>query len=251
MNQHPDYADQIQDELEDLGIEADFTGLEINPPTDQEPDVKSEETVKIVGRHPEQVTRQNLVHNFLTSDGNQISVTIRERPQCPTCDYILAGEDERPFPSLCNERVNGKQCQRWTCPQCEGICAGCGKILCTEHVTGHGVKDETYCYECGSDVDEKLRHERTLEREDQEHTHRIDEWDRQIKQTRMEREQEREDWKAKRDLLKIILKTLVEKKKVENGYYEGDRRKRGGREPRIPGNSSDKGLFEKIEDRHG
>lgn len=221
------YEQYIEDEFEELGIEADLVDTQIQQPGQHEeigePEFETKQITKVVPYQPGKGLRQNIVHNYVTQNGNQIAYTIKERPQCPSCEYILSGEDERKHPTRCSE----DNCHNWTCPSCASICDACTNTLCDEHSYGHGVKDGTYCEEDFLDVDEQVEHERRLEEEEQKYQQKLG-WIEQRRQTIKDKKQEeRQDRKLEAEIrqqkaetaLKIV-QQLQQQQSDTGGYPE-------------------------------
>lgn len=218
------YEQYIQEELEDLGIEADLVDSQVYQPEHQdvEPELETRQITKIVPYKPGEGRRQNIVHNYVTPDGNQIAVTVKERPQCPSCDYVLAGEEERKHPSRCSE----EHCSRWTCPECESICDACNNTVCDKHSYGHGVKDGSYCQEDLLDVDEQVEHERRLEEQEQRHREKLELLDKRLQAIQAKKEQDRQDRKLESEIkrkkaeIAIQIVQQLQQQQDTSGYPE-------------------------------
>lgn len=219
------YEQYIQDELDDLGIEAELVDIETVPEHETaeiEPGLETREVVRIVPYKPGEGNRQNRVYNYVTPDGEQFAFTVKERPQCPSCDYILSGEEEQKHPARCSE----DSCQNWTCPACKTICDACTNTLCDQHSYGHGVKDGSYCSDDYLDVDEQVKHERQLEKQEQNHREKLELLEKRRQMAKEKREQDRQDRKLESEIkrkkaeIAIQIVQQLQQQQDTSGYPE-------------------------------
>jgi hypothetical protein len=139
-------------------------------------------------------------YNYVLEGGDQLSLTVKHRPECPSCSHVLAESDEP-------NQLSGEcsVCGEQTCHRNQSKCESCGKLFCPEHASGHGLKDNPYCDECRGDVEEDLGFERGMEERKQEHSEEMEKLEKELKeekqrkelelkQVRQEREQIRKDW---------------------------------------------------------
>jgi hypothetical protein len=198
---------RIENTLEEIGVKPDNQhtgGLNTNDTHERvdtsesrssgsEPEVVMEtvEREKVVPYHPKHGIIEDETYTQVLEDGSQRSITAKPRPQCPRCNFIVLDISEETLPSRCV----WEDCNRWTCPACHGICESCGGRLCPRHTTGHATKDETYCFDCVGDIEEQVRHEREMERRQQEHSQRMDmrEQERREKRQQEELDMQRQD----------------------------------------------------------
>lgn len=133
-------------------------------------------------------------NNHFTARGIDVYVTVKHRVQCPSCDHILADEQEP-------NQMSGScsSCGVETCHRCQSRCNGCGTIMCPDCTSGHGLKDETYCRTCRSDVQQDIEFERQMEERQQQHEQELELQQQQLEQERqqIEREKQRREMELK------------------------------------------------------
>ena len=171
-------------------------------------------------------------HNYVLENGDQFSLTVKQRPECPSCKHVLAEPDEpNQLAGECS--VCGKQ----TCYRNQSKCEACDKIFCPEHAQGHGLKDNPYCSDCLKDVDEDIEFDRGLELDKHEHKKKLEQFDKALKARKADAElvesirkqrfkEAKEAYKLKLDTAKVINSSRKQsKKKADNS----DLRKAAGR----------------------
>lgn len=198
MNQNQE-LEQLADEL---GIELNVNeNTEFNLNTDRTSEM---ETVEIQAVQPFQAgqgTVRNETRKQILPDGTQFKFEIRHRPQCPSCNYVPAGDNEaNHLLAHCTE------CGNQTCPSCNQTCEACGTTLCHECTSGHGLEYETLCKDCVGDVEEEVRFRREKELREQEQKEIQKAREQRLQEERLEREfehkkrkQELEEQKKKRE----------------------------------------------------
>jgi len=149
-------------------------------------------------------------HNYVLEDGDQFSLTVKHRPECPSCKHVLAESDEpNQLSGECS--VCGKQ----TCHRNQSKCEGCVTIFCPEHAKGHGLKDNPYCSDCLGDVVEDIGFDRGMEKRKQGHSEEMDKLEKELKsekqakklelqEVKQQRSQIRQDWKVVIQLLDTL-----------------------------------------------
>ena len=213
--------EQIEELLESFDVDFDFDldqqldqGGDLVGEASDLPDfveVSSTSISTVEGFHPEQGSPDDLSREFFLKDGSRVSIQVKLRPECPSCGYIFNEEDDPvnpDFPS-CTE------CGSMVCRNCRNVCEACGTPLCNSCTMGHGVKDETYCPICRTDVVEEVEHGRELEKSEQQHEQNLDKWEAKLEELKekrrllmeeddQEHSQKMEEIQAKIDMARMI-----------------------------------------------
>jgi len=158
---------EIQTALDDLGAEIDLSMVDLQSaevtPSSDEVAMQTLEAVLVEPYTDEDGRTEDQTLSTVLDDGNQVVITVKKRPQCPSCYHIVSDPDEsNNLAGVCSE------CGTQTCPQCKNTCSACGTILCPYCTTGHGLEGETYCTDCKTDVDDDVAYKRETEREKME-----------------------------------------------------------------------------------
>lgn len=203
--------DQLQQLAEEFDLELDHEPEDFTESRDVDGvEMKAREATVIKPFNPDNGFLRNETHNFVLEGGDQLSVTVKHRPECPSCGHVLAEEDEpNTLAGECSV------CDRLTCHRNQSKCEGCEKIFCPDHACGHGLKDNSYCEDCLGDVEEDLSFERGMEERKQGHSEEMEKLDKQLKEEkqrkelelkeiRQEREQIRKDWNTVIQLLNTV-----------------------------------------------
>ena len=196
----------IEDLAENLDVDVDFEDVEpdLEHGSDAVDMEKKEATVIKPFRAGADVVR-NEHHNFVLEDQSQFSVTVKYRPECPSCSHVLAEEDEP-------NQLSGEcsVCGVETCHRCQNRCSGCGTILCPDCTQGHGLKDETYCSTCRSDVDEDIGFERGMEKREQEHKEELDKREQELQEEKERTKMELQELKTQKEQIRQDYQTVVD-----------------------------------------
>ena len=144
-------------------------------------------------------------HSHVLDNGKQLSLTVKHRPECPSCKHVLAEPDEpNQLAGECS--VCGKQ----TCHRNQSECEGCGTIFCPEHAQGHGLKDNPYCSDCLSDVNEDIEFDRGMEKRKQSHSEELDQIEKELKEEKQEKKLELKEAKQQRSQIRKDWKTVIQ-----------------------------------------
>lgn len=200
----------MKDQLEELADEFDVDLEDTDPSQFTEEDVDGvemetrEATVIKPFKHGDGFVKDE-THNFVLEDGNQLSLTVKQRPECPSCKHVLAEADEpNQLSGECS--VCGKQ----TCHRNQSKCESCGTIFCPEHAKGHGLKDNPYCSDCLGDVVEDLGFERGMEKRQQSHAEEMDELEKELKSEKQAKKLELQEAKQRRDQVRQDWKVIIQ-----------------------------------------
>lgn len=206
-------TDQLQELADELDVDLDRDTSEI-----LEESVGDTGDVIFDGReislikpyNPSQGVKENRSRTIQIDENNQVSVTVKYRPECPSCSHILSEDDHsNQLSSECT--ICGVQ----TCLECKTRCEACEKPLCPDHAKGHGLKDNPYCSDCLGDVIEDIGFDRGMEKRKQGHSEEMDQLEKELKsekqakqlelkEEKQQRSQIRQDWKVVIQLLDTL-----------------------------------------------
>lgn len=198
-------VDRINEIAEDLGID----GIQLEDPTDLdiEPTNGEAEAISVtlfknheLGNHSSPIGD---VNRKVLRDGVEWDITVKHRPQCPSCETVPSEENDRLHLAgrcrLCGNKV---------CNQCRVECNACGKVMCDDCSTGHGLKQETFCPDCREDVEEDIQFQRRLEEEKQEFNQ-----EKQLMEHR--RQVEKDEVKKKMQALRVLKDLYLQRQRRE------------------------------------
>jgi len=183
--------------------------------------------------NPGQGLKENRSRTIQIDENTQVSVTVKYRPECPSCSHILSEDDHsNQLSSECTI------CDVQTCLECKTRCEACEEPLCPEHARGHGLKDNPYCSDCLEDVVEDIGFDREMEKRKQGHSEEMDQLEKELKsekqakklelqEARENREQIRQDYRAVVD----IVRELKDLKNSDNQDKSVDPSGEGGGKP--------------------
>ncbi|EMA11576.1 hypothetical protein SAMN05443574_103313 [Haloarcula vallismortis] len=200
----------MRDTIQELAEEFDLD-LEGQPDgfTDSEGvdgiEMEAREAAVIQPFQPDEGVLKNETHNFVLDDGDQLSITVKHRPECPSCGHVLAEEDEPN--TLAGECTI---CNQLTCHRNQSKCEGCNKVFCPEHASGHGLKDNSYCEDCLEDVEEDLSFERGMEERQQEHSEEMEKLDKRLKEEKQRKELELKEVRQQREQIRKDWNTVIQ-----------------------------------------
>lgn len=199
-------TDKLEEITEELGLDLDVDDVEDYSLHHTEPetgdvDMATYELSIIQPYTPGQGRSENLEQNYLLNDGSQLSILIKRRPQCPSCGYTLAEEEDGKHLLETHE----------VCPKCMVRCNACGEIMTDEESNGHGLEDESYCDNCWQEVDQQVRHERKLDRREKDLQELKEQLDhqRQMQRIQIERQQKQRNQKLEAARLKLEMAKMV------------------------------------------
>lgn len=212
----------MNDKIEELADEFDVDLEDTEPeqlPSESVDGVEMEarEATVIKPFRPRNGFVKDEAHNYVLEDGNQFSLTVKHRPECPSCKHVLAESDEpNQLSGECS--VCGKQ----TCHRNQSKCESCGTIFCPEHAKGHGLKDNPYCSDCLGDVVEDIGFDRGMEKRKQNHSEEMDRLEKELKQEKQEKKLELQEAKQQRDQIRQDWKVVIQ---LLDTVMEGDDKK--------------------------
>ena len=203
--------DKIEELADEFDVELENRNLEqLSGQGGDGVEMKAREATVIKPFKPRNGFVKDETHNYVLEDGNQFSLTVKHRPECPSCKHVLAESDEpNQLSGECS--VCGKQ----TCHRNQSKCESCGTIFCPEHAKGHGLKDNPYCSDCLGDVVEDIGFDRGMEKRKQGHSEEMDRLEKELKsekqakklelqEVKQQRSQIRQDWKVVIQLLDTL-----------------------------------------------
>jgi len=204
-------TEQLEGLFDDLGLDVDLdTDTEIGvdtTPSSRSVAVQTAEVTVYESYDPAdpEARTENITKNFLLDTGDQLTVHIFRRPECPSCGYVPTEEGE---PSHLTGRCS--ECGMQTCPRCKNTCTACGRILCDDHTEGHGVVDETYCSRHVPDIENQIQHDREMERLQENRQERHQQLEHQRQQQRIQNEHQRQlnqqEWNRNRERRELDIK---------------------------------------------
>jgi len=212
-----DSINKIQRHANELGIDFDTETVLNELPEAEQNSVQAHNVRKhkILPYNPLVENPQNETHKILLDSGDQIVLELHYKPQCPTCNHLIADEQEP-------HNVLGEcwQCDQQTCPQCRAVCEACGVIMCQNHSAGHGAEDASYCQDCLTDILKENEHQRELEKRKENRLDEELEKEHQRQVTRLQQENQRkkkkQSWQQQKERKK--LKTEIEQKRFDNRH---------------------------------
>lgn len=205
-------TDRLEDLAEEFDVDLDVEdqGLEQFHESVDGIDMEAREATVIKPFKPGNGFVKDETHNYVLENGNQFSLTVKQRPECPSCKHVLAEPDEpNQLAGECS--ICGKQ----TCHRNQSRCEACDKIFCPEHAQGHGLKDNPYCSDCLGDIIEDIDFDRSIALDKHEHQKRLEEFDKALKARKADAElvesirrqrfkEAKEAYKLKLDTAKVI-----------------------------------------------
>lgn len=198
-----DKIEELADEF-DVDLESTDTIEQAETPVDGI-DTEVREATVIKPFKPGNGFVKDETHNYVLENGDQFSLTVKQRPECPSCKHVLAEPDEpNQLAGECS--VCGKQ----TCHKNQSKCEACGTIFCPEHAQGHGLKDNPYCSDCLKDVDEDIEFDRGMEQRKQSHSEELDHLEKELKQEKQEKELELKEARQQRSQIRKDWKTVIQ-----------------------------------------
>jgi hypothetical protein len=213
--------DDFQDKL-DVDVDLEEVEPELDTADSSAVDMEAKEATVVKPFQPGDGYVKDETHTFVLEDDSQFSVTVQKRPECPSCQHVLADSEEpNQLSGACSI------CNTETCHRCRSTCDGCGTLLCPSCTSGHGLKDGTYCSDCLVDVDEDVEFERELELREQGHEEELDLREQELKEekertklelqeAKQQREEIRQDWKV----VIQMLDTLQDKENTDSKEQE-------------------------------
>ena len=199
-------TDKIKDLAEEFNVELESTDTveHVNETVDGV-DMEAREATVIKPFQPGNGFVKDETHNYVLENGNQFSLTVKQRPECPSCKHVLAEPDEpNQLAGECSV------CEKQTCHKNQSRCEACDKIFCPEHAQGHGLKDNPYCSDCLKDVDEDVDFDRGMEERKQSHSEELDHLEKELKQEKQEKELELKTAKQQRSQIRKDWKTVIQ-----------------------------------------
>lgn len=218
--------DKLAEEF-DVDLDLEEVQPELDTKDSSRVDMEAKEATVVKPFKPGNGFVKDETHNFVLEDGSQFSLRVEERPECPSCQHVLAdAEEPNHLSGTCTV------CGTDTCHRCRSECAACGTLLCPDCTTGHGLKDGTYCSDCLVDVDEDVEFEREMEKREQRHSEEMDELEYELKEkekekklelqeAKQQREQIRQDWKVVIQALKTLQEDDTEEESKKGGDVFG------------------------------
>lgn len=199
-------TDKLEELAEELDIELEDDASEHVETVDvNDVDIEAREATVIKPFKPGNGFVKDETYNYVLENGNQFSLTVKNRPECPSCKHVLAEPDEpNQLAGECS--VCGKQ----TCHRNQSRCEGCGTIFCPEHAKGHGLKDGAYCSNCLGDIVEDIGFERGMEKRKQGHSEEMDRLEKELKQEKQAKELELKEAKQERDQIRKDWKIIIQ-----------------------------------------
>ena len=200
----------MTDKLEELADEFDVDLDTSEPGELAEVDVdgvemEAREATVIKPFRPGNGSVKDETHNYVLENGNQFSLTVKQRPECPSCKHVLAEPDEpNQLAGECS--VCGKQ----TCHRNQSKCEGCGTIFCPDHAKGHGLKDSAYCGDCLGDVVQDIGFDRGMEKRKQSHSEELDQLEKELKQEKQAKKLELQEAKQQRSQIRKDWKIVIQ-----------------------------------------
>ena len=196
--------DQLEELADALDVEFDEEYESYQDHSIEEIDVETREVTVIKPFKPGEGFVRN--ENLSSASGtDELSVTVKHRPECPSCSHVLGDADER------NQLIEECAfCGKKTCHECQAECAACEKPLCPDHAKGHGLKDNPYCSDCLGDVVEDLGFERGMEKRQQTHSEEMAELEKELKSEKQAKKLELQEAKQERDQIRQDWKVIIQ-----------------------------------------
>ncbi|WP_313694160.1 hypothetical protein [Halorarum halobium] len=202
-------SSNLEDLADEFGVDLDIDLEPVEPDLEASDgsrlDMETKEATVVKPFKPGDGFVKDETHNFVLEDGSQFSVTVQKRPECPSCQHVLAEADEpNQLSGTCSV------CGTETCHRCQSRCDACGTLLCPSCTTGHGLKDGTYCGDCLVDVDEDVEFDRGIEKRELRHSEEMDELEYELKEEKQEKKLQLQEAKQQRDQIRQDWKVVIQ-----------------------------------------